>query len=79
MVYRPVQGRAHTLFPCERGKTALVRLRFGQGWRHLHACRGVSAKQRIYGAGEVHSGSRQHDGDRMEKARLSPEADRTRL
>ena len=28
MVSCPVQGRAHILFPCERGETALVRLRF---------------------------------------------------
>ena len=39
------------------------------------------AKQLWYdfGLGEVHSGSRQYDGCRMGKARLSPEADRTRL
>ena len=41
-IVRPYRSERTPLFPCERGETALVRLRSGQGRRHLHACRGVS-------------------------------------
>ena len=44
----------------ERVKTALVRLRYGKGRRHLHACRGVYRKQRLHGTSEVHFGNRQY-------------------
>ena len=65
----PYRG-AHALFPCERGETALVRLRFGQGRRHLHACREFLQSDDFMEASEVHSGNRQYDGCRMGKAVL---------